>query len=489
MLDDVVRVSWRDAGGSDVVAIPQAELPARLALLGTDDCHDSLKLSKRHGDAVRLLVGGLYRESGVLLLDMPVEYWPRDGSIRIRAAERDDVRARLTAAAGADLIRIPRRQIGIGPMHRDPWIGSHVCAALEAGEESDLWLAPSVEAIIRTSGLAVPRATEPDALVFHTDVSPVTITLVIEPTTVCNFDCQFCYGRRIAQGTMTWETFTSTLDRLAGLAAVEFTGEGEPLLNRLTPRMIKECKRRGLWVHLTTNGSLVTDERLSMIFELGIDALAVSLESVDPDRYARLRPGGALQDVRATVQELRRLREYHGYGPELVLWVTVHRQTLHEIDDILRFGREVGADRVEFQALNRIEAYRRNYDKELDQNVLEPAELLAASQDPGRSAESRRTLADLASTYSGRTCDIFMNSVMVYWQGDVTPCRLLKVPQHPAAGNVRNQSFHEIWNESGFSRLRFALMHGVVLKSCEHCACVESLRGSSNDFTAPAHRS
>jgi radical SAM protein with 4Fe4S-binding SPASM domain len=84
----------------------------------------------------------------------------------------------------------------------------------------------------------------------------------------------------------------------------------------------------------------------------------------------------------------------------------------------------------------------------------------------------RRALEDLVRVYDGRRCDIFMSAAMVYWQGDVTPCRLLKVPLHPAVGSILGEAYPQIWQNESFRRFRFALQHGVVPVSCQKCPFV-----------------
>jgi hypothetical protein len=62
----------------------------------------------------------------------------------------------------------------------------------------------------------------------------------------------------------------------------------------------------------------------------------------------------------------------------------------------------------------------------------------------------------------------------IYWQGRVTPCRLLKLPDVPPMGSIVETPFAELWARPEFTRFRFALRHGVVLQCCHGCPHVHA---------------
>lgn len=363
---------------------------------------------------------------------------------------------------------------GVGDIISLRRVSAPVCQALGIESEAVAWVSDEARILSRSRYVDPVSLGTPDALVFHDDSVPETLTLTLEAATTCNFRCGFCYGRHLDQGVLKWDHFTAILDGLPGLRAVEFTGEGEPLMNKRIVNMLGECKRRGLWVHLTTNGSLVNRECAERIVDLGIDSFAISLESLRPERFVRLRPGGDLQLVIDSLRTMHHVRRDRDSDLQLRLWVTLLRETIDELDDISDLAQELEIDFVEFQSLNPMRAYARFYDAYLRANMLTVGDLRAVLETKALSRVIRQSLESLVSVYGGRRCDIFMSAAMIYWQGEATPCRLLKVPQHPSVGNVINKDYESIWQNESFKRFRFALQHGVILDSCQNCPFIAS---------------
>lgn len=477
MLGQWIDTCWTNDGDGSMAARLHGPLPA--ALLDLAGSHDDgpLGLSPRarggagRGAGLGIVAGLGYRRARRVAAEVSMRFDPATRMLRIAPAERARLDARWAAAALRPAEVLPPVGSGIGATleHRQisPDLGtilSQPGGRLLATSDRSLWVGAPID----------PDAAQdlPDAVLFHDDALPAAMTLTVEATTACNYRCGFCYGRHIAQGIMRLPEFLAVLERLPPLTAVEFTGEGEPLMNRDVPEMIRACKARGAWVHLTTNGSRMTRARAELIVDLGIDAVATSMETLDPARFARLRPGGDLAEVQGAIACLAATRAERGRGPELLLWVTLLKSSLGEIDAFLDYAEQAGFAKVEFQVLNRLAAYRRFYGPELESELLDPADLRAARDAPATSPRARRVLEEVLATQSGRRCDIFMGSTMVYWQGAVTPCRLLKVPQHPVCGDARTTPLEQIWQDPGFRNFRFALQHGVVLNACDGCAYV-----------------
>lgn len=475
MLDLLVPMAWQEETDGSATGTPLCPPPDALIELASEPADEPLRLAPgRHpGDGIRLQLGWVYREQGVIALDAPIDYLPAEGRFRLRASDRQTVRDRWRAAASEAATALEPSEVGCGGTLRVDLLGPAISADFGGGHGA---VTDPHARFVSRAAAPLPKQLPglPGALAFHGDRMPEPITLTVEATTACNFNCVFCYGRHIARGVLRWDGFLAMLDNLPALTAVEFTGEGEPMINRRLPDMIRECKRRGLWVHLTTNGSRLDRGRADMLLDLGIDALAFSLESIDRDLFSQIRPGGTLDELKAGIRTFAEARGARGAATQMLLWVTVLRRTLDEVDRILAFAEEAGFDRVELQTLNALGAYRRFYGKSLENDILSRDEVAAAAAAPGRSLRARDALSQLVRIFESSRCDIFMGSVMAYWSGAVTPCRLLKVPQHPEAGNLMHAPLSELWSEAGFRRFRFALQHGAVLNSCNGCAYVHS---------------
>lgn len=96
--------------------------------------------------------------------------------------------------------------------------------------------------------------------------------------------------------------------RTAGVRIVEVSG-GEPFLRRDLPELLALLDRLDLLFTFTTNGTAVTDEGLAALARSrGLLQLSMSLDSLDRDRYRRLRGRDQLQRALAGLERLERAR-------------------------------------------------------------------------------------------------------------------------------------------------------------------------------------
>lgn len=146
----------------------------------------------------------------------------------------------------------------------------------------------------------------------------------VDPASACNFACTFCpTGHRdlIAEtgrynGLMKFELFEKIIGDLAEfdepIKVLRLYKDGEPFLNKRLADMVALAKRSGRVdrVDTTTNGSLITPERLGPVLEAGIDRINVSVDGMDRETYRRFT--GVDFDVRVLADRVRWLYENRG---------------------------------------------------------------------------------------------------------------------------------------------------------------------------------
>lgn len=133
------------------------------------------------------------------------------------------------------------------------------------------------------------------------DVIPLNTPFVVfaDPASACNFACPFCpTGHRsmIAdtgryQGVMHWDVFTKIIDDLGQfdrpIKVLRMYKDGEPFLNKKLAEMIAYAKKSGhvQYIDTTTNGSLLTTERLAAVIEAGLDKINISVDGMNREQY------------------------------------------------------------------------------------------------------------------------------------------------------------------------------------------------------------
>jgi radical SAM protein with 4Fe4S-binding SPASM domain len=76
---------------------------------------------------------------------------------------------------------------------------------------------------------------------------------------------------------------------------------GEPLLHPLLDDIIAIVAEAGAWACLSTNGILLTAERMKKLVEAGLKHIIISMDSVNPSTFERMRPGVGMELVRDNV--------------------------------------------------------------------------------------------------------------------------------------------------------------------------------------------
>ncbi len=135
------------------------------------------------------------------------------------------------------------------------------------------------------------------------DVIPLSTPFVVfvDPASACNFQCPFCpTGHRDMieetgrfQGVMKLDLFKKVIDEIGQferpIKVLRMYKDGEPFLNKRLAEMIAYAKASGVveYIDTTTNGSLITPERLGPVLEAGLDKINVSVDGMTNEQYKR----------------------------------------------------------------------------------------------------------------------------------------------------------------------------------------------------------
>ena len=124
--------------------------------------------------------------------------------------------------------------------------------------------------------------------------------LRISVTDRCNYRCSYCMPAEIfnkdysyikQNKILSYEEIIqiSLILKKVGLKKIRITG-GEPLLRKNIDKLIHKLKTEvGIEsVSMTTNGSLLTDEKLNILKSSGLDSLTLSLDTLNSDKIVKI---------------------------------------------------------------------------------------------------------------------------------------------------------------------------------------------------------
>jgi len=173
--------------------------------------------------------------------------------------------------------------------------------------------------------------------------------LEIGPSRVCNQRCIHCYVDHLGfQNTILEEDILLKLIDDAGkmdVKGIQFSGCGEPLLNKALPKAIQRAHKKKISVALTTNGVLYTKDLVKKSLE-GITWIRYSVLGCSPETYAKLHKVGPSQfDVlMMNIEDALAIRKKNGYKATIGIAMFLFKENVHEVTGFARKMKAMGVD-------------------------------------------------------------------------------------------------------------------------------------------------
>jgi radical SAM protein with 4Fe4S-binding SPASM domain len=288
-------------------------------------------------------------------------------------------------------------------------------------------------------------------------MEPETTARVFRPsliswnlTQLCNLRCPHCYmdGGKKSGEELGTEDCLALVDEMKelGTERLILTG-GEPLLRKDIFEIASRASARGLWVVMGTNGVLLDDRVAAKMVECGIKGVAISIDSIDPEKHDRFR--GGPDSWKHSVRALDICREA---GLGVLVQTTVMEENRAEIPQLIEFARDHGAWSFNLYFMVRTGRGRELHElsaaatEELLADLVHAQEQYRPMLIRSKCAPQFKRIAHqegLAGLESGG-CMAGVDYCRITPTGAVTPCPYMGV----VAGNVRQQSLTEIWQDS-----------------------------------------
>jgi SynChlorMet cassette radical SAM/SPASM protein ScmE len=320
--------------------------------------------------------------------------------------------------------------------------------------------------------------------------APTTVSLMI--TRRCNLRCLYCGSapEQFLRGDMTTQELLSTIDELARhqVFRIMLTG-GEPLGHHDFFPIVAAILGQRMRLQINTNATLVTETVVARFRQLPRRPLfSVTVDGMTRETYAHVRGVDAFGRMQSGITALV------AGGFRVRPFVVLHRLNYRELPQIVAFARSIGAKSVAVSMPLR--CGRAPYHAEemvLRGNELRKAleiSLRLKNDYPGLLtgpwsrmvdfyrclAEGRLTDLPQAGQATFSNCPGGITQLTIASDGTIVPCDLAYTCR---AGNLRDQSFDEIWRTSGvLKKIRYC--QGLPLaqiRGCEDCPWHHVCRG------------
>lgn len=300
---------------------------------------------------------------------------------------------------------------------------------------------------------------------------------MIEPTNICNGLCPLCpIGARIdkrRKGHFQHDDFIRLIDEIKDIAKLIIMNfAGEPILNPHIGKLAAYAESNGITTIIGTNGTLDKSEEL---VDSGVSEILYSLDGATDESYRQYRTyrdGIGFDDVVANLRRLvARKTELGCEKPAIILQFVVFKHNEHEIDDIMKLGKEIGVDGIDFRPA----CINDFFGPPLE-------ELIDRFQPEGRyeyaCRPNERTLT------KPPWCSFSFHETEILWNGDVTAC-CYDYDGNYVIGNVfTDGGFKKIWKSKKYRDMRKKIIQ-QELEICKKCdnSFVLSTRVIINDKT------
>ncbi|MEO8413585.1 MAG: radical SAM/SPASM domain-containing protein [Ginsengibacter sp.] len=292
------------------------------------------------------------------------------------------------------------------------------------------------------------------------------MSISFEPTTSCNLRCPECPSglRAFTRPTGMLENsfFRQTIDDIyKDILYLIFYFQGEPYLNRNFLDMVSYASGKGLYTATSTNAHYLTDEVARKTVESGLDRLIISIDGTTQEVYKQYRVGGNLNKVIEGAKNIVKWKkELNSKTPFVFFQFLVVKPNEHQVEEIKKLGEEVGVDEVRFKTAQ-------VYDYENDPNQLIPVNEKFSRYKKNKEGKH------FAKNKLANHCWKLWQANVITWDGMVVPCCFDKDASHQL-GNLKNQSFKEIWHNDNYKQFRKELM--TSRKNIDICAnCSEGV--------------
>jgi radical SAM protein with 4Fe4S-binding SPASM domain len=286
-------------------------------------------------------------------------------------------------------------------------------------------------------------------------------TISFEPTTACNLRCPECpSGLRSftrPTGNLKKDFFKQVIDEIHNqLMFLIFYFQGEPYINPEFLEMVKHAHDKGIYTITSTNGHFLNDANAKKTIESGLDRLIISVDGTDQETYSAYRIEGKLENVLQGAKNIVSWKKkMNSKTPHIIFQFLVVKPNEHQIPEIYKLAKEIGVDEVK---LKTAQVYEYENGNDLIPTI----------------AQYSRYQMQADGTYKIKNkllnhCWKLWHSCVVTWDGVVVPCCFDKDADHKL-GDLKKQSFSEIWHNDSYKSFRKLLLKGRnKIDICTNC--------------------
>jgi len=166
----------------------------------------------------------------------------------------------------------------------------------------------------------------------------------------CNLTCKHCYSISADKdfpGELNTQQVYEVMDDLKqyGVPVLILSG-GEPLLRKDIFDISLRARSMGFYVGLSTNGTMITEDNIQQIVDVGYDYVGISIDGIEQTHDDFRRKQGAFEEA------MRGIRLCRDYGIKIGMRFTLTMDNAVELPQLLQLMRKERIDKFYLSHLN-----------------------------------------------------------------------------------------------------------------------------------------
>lgn len=337
----------------------------------------------------------------------------------------------------------------------------------------------------------------------------------ISLTNRCNLNCDFCYASSSpfekSEHELSLDDYRKIFKDLADMKVLRISlSGGEPFIRNDFFEILNEAQKYDYAIVINSNGTLITEEIAKKLTEYNFDRICISLDGSNSNKHDIVRGNNSFIQ---TIEGIRLLQKYN--LPVSTLF-TLHKSNVDDLLDTIKLNENLGMHHMTimvvcptgrdskgdtlvskqqwYPMLLKISEMKKNNEIKLNLKIVPPNEspvfwmiyfplkhydrldlLQVWDQDLNVDSEKREV-----------SCQAGLRACSINYNGDVYGCDLMMGIEDFKAGNVKEESISNIWNNSEtFIRLRKITFNEIngPCKDCDFMWCGAGCRSSAYNLT------
>lgn len=281
-------------------------------------------------------------------------------------------------------------------------------------------------------------------------VKPNKLEILI--TDKCNQKCIMCNKKKFDKE-LNSEEFVSYINQAAnwGIKHLNISG-GEPLLRKNDVlELIKEAKKRGLFVTLVTNGSLLDKKTCKDLFESGLDVVTISLDGLEKT-HDKIRGKSSFKKIITGLCNIQELRQKNRFVSNVVTVVMKHNYK--ELIGVYKLASKYGVENVMYQNVLDETEEKKHWLKQEDIKLLKKItnQLIELKKQKGHIGNSENFLKSIPDYFIGnlknKKCYAGYDEMIINPDGSLTTCMGI-ILKNTSLRNIR-----KLWVSKDYNRIR-----------------------------------